>query len=59
MEELKVGEKVTIECVSTILSKPLICTKCFFHQMLPHCSKYCSAANRRDKANVFFKEVKE
>ena len=59
MRELKVGEKVIIECVSTILSKQLICTKCVFHQMLPHCSKYCSAANRRDKANVFFNEVKE
>ena len=59
MEKLKIGERVTIECVSTILSKPLICTKCVLHQMLPHCSKYCSAANRRDKANVFFKEVKE
>ena len=59
MKELKVGERVTIECVRTIISKPFICTKCFFYHMLPHCRKYCSKLIRKDRRNVFFKEVNE
>ena len=59
MNEFKVGGRVTIECVRTILSKPFVCVKCFFYPMLPHCRKYCSAANRKDKTNVIFKYVKE
>ena len=58
MKELKVGEKVTIECVRTILSKPFICNKCFFYHMLPNCRKYCSKVIRKDRRNVFFKEVR-
>lgn len=59
MKELKVGGKVTIKCVRTIISKPLICTKCFFYNMFPYCRKCCSADNRKDKRNVIFKEVKK
>lgn len=59
MKELKVGERVTIECVRTTRSRPFICYKCFFYQMLPHCRKYCRATIRKDRRNVFFKEVNE
>lgn len=58
MKELKVGERVTIECESTILSKPFICTKCFFYPMLPRCRKNYIAAYRKDKKMYSLKKLR-
>ena len=59
MKELKVGERITIECVETNEDKPFVCDKCFFHDIFPFCPHRCCAANRKDGKNVIFKEVKE
>lgn len=59
MKELKVGERVTIECVRTTLSKPFICNKCFFYYMLPNCRKYCIATILKDKQKYQPKEQHE
>ena len=59
MKELKVGERIIIECVETNEDKPFVCDKCFFWDILPFCPHRCSAANRKDGKNIIFKEVKE
>lgn len=59
MKEFEVGKKIIIECVETNKDKPFVCDKCFFYDILPFCPNRCSAANRKDGKNIFFKEVKE
>lgn len=58
MKELKVGERIIIECVETNEDKPFVCDKCFY-DIFPFCPHRCSAANRKDGKNVIFKEVKK
>lgn len=55
MKDLKVGERIIIECVETNEDKPFVCEKCFFYDILPFCPRRCSAANRKDRKNVIFK----
>ena len=59
MDELKVGERIIIECVETNEDKPFVCDKCFFRNILLHCLYWCSAAIRKDGKNVIFRRVKE
>lgn len=59
MDELKVGERIIVECVETNEDKPFVCDKCFFYDIFPSCPHRCCAANRKDGKNVIFKEVKE
>ena len=48
MKDIKVGEKIIIECIETNIDKPYCCDMCFFYHMLPHCPYRCSAAIRKD-----------
>ncbi len=59
MKDIKVGEKIIIECIETNEDKPFVCEKCFFCNILLHCLFRCSAAIRKDGKNVIFRRVKE
>lgn len=34
MKDIKVGEKIIIECIETNEDKPFVCEKCFFCNIL-------------------------
>lgn len=57
IKELKVGERILIECVETNKDNPFSCEKCFFCGISPSCLHTCTAANRKDGKNVIFKEI--
>lgn len=59
MKDIKVGEKIIIECIEINEDKPFVCEKCFFRNILLYCSYSCSAAIRKDGKNVIFRRVKE
>lgn len=59
MKDIKVGEKIIIECIETNEDKPFVCEKCFFCNILLYCPYRCSAAIRKDGKNVIFRRVKE